>query len=124
MKSGIEVTRCGVDHGPCFLSRVMIYVFSCSNSSRRIRGTRNISHRRFHLHSFSHQGRVGPMGPIAPGVSARLFHHAHLSSLAFVRARRRILKVFLDNNDKRSSSRQELFVSRSSRRGPPRKCGR
>ena len=46
-----------------------------------------ISHRRFHLHSFSHQGRIGPMGPIAPGVLARLFHRARLSSMAFVLAR-------------------------------------
>jgi len=38
-------------------------------------------HRRFHLHTFSYQGRVGPMGPIALGVPARLFHRARASRL-------------------------------------------
>lgn len=93
----------------------MIYMFLRSNSSRRIRGTRNISHRRFHLHSFSRQGRVGSMGPTAPGVPARLFHRARLSTLKLSFSREAVrIKGLLDNNDKRLSSQRELFVSRSS----------
>jgi len=94
-------------------------MFSYSNSSRRIRGTRNISHRRFHLHSFSRQGRAGPIESTTPGVrfTGCFTARAPLDFDFRSRAKRRVLKVSPDNNDKRSSSQRELFVSRSPRRG-------
>lgn len=69
----------------------MIYVFSRSNSSRRIRGARNISHRRFHLHSFSRQGRVGPGDPQPPGGPRGCFTVSAADSLDFdFRSRARV----------------------------------
>jgi len=63
----------------------------------------------------------GPWDPQLQGsplVSLRLLTLKLSSSREAAR-----IKSLLDNNDKRLSSQRELFVSRSSRRGPPRKCG-
>lgn len=67
----------------------------------------------------------GPWDPQLQGSPLGCFiARARFSTLKLSFSREAVrIKSLLDNNDKRLSSQRELFVSRSSRRGPPRKCG-